>query len=65
LQPASTLAKVPQRVGVRRTALGARSEAAQGVDAALLQEVIAALGHRLRPRALPLSQKTSCISARK
>jgi hypothetical protein len=53
LQQASTLAKVQQRLGVRRTSLGALSEAAQVFDAALLPEVIAALGHRLRPRALP------------
>jgi Transposase DDE domain len=53
LQQASTLAKVQQRLGVRRTSLGALSEAAQVFDAALLQEVIAALGNRLRPRALP------------
>jgi hypothetical protein len=53
LQHASTLAKVQQRWGVRRTSLGALSEAAHVFDAALLQEVIATLGSRLRPHGLP------------
>jgi DDE family transposase len=48
LQQATTLAKVQRRLGVRRTSVGALSEAAQVFDAALLQEVIAALGGRLR-----------------
>ena len=53
LQQATTLAKVQQRLGVRRTALGALSEAATVFDAALLQQVIAALGARLRPQVPP------------
>jgi hypothetical protein len=53
LQQATTLAKVQQRLGVRRTSLGALSEAATVFDAALLQEVIAALGARLRPHVPP------------
>jgi hypothetical protein len=49
LQQASTLEKVHQRLGVSRTSLGSLSEAAQVFDAALLQDVIAELGARLRP----------------
>ena len=49
LQQASTLKKVQQRLGVRQTSLGSLSEAAQVFDAALLQDVIAELGARLRP----------------
>jgi hypothetical protein len=44
LQQASTLATVQQRLGIRRTALGSLSEAAQGFDASLRHEVIATLG---------------------
>jgi hypothetical protein len=47
LQQATTFAKVQRRFGVRPTSLGALSEAAQVFDAALLQEVIAALGRRI------------------
>jgi Transposase DDE domain len=50
LQQATTLAEVQRRLGVRRTSLGALSEAAHVFDAALLQEVIAALGRRIRPQ---------------
>ncbi|MGH8066088.1 MAG: hypothetical protein ACRERE_12830 [Candidatus Entotheonellia bacterium] len=50
LQQATTLAKVQRRLGVRRTSLGALSEAAQVFDAAVLQEVIAELGSRIRPQ---------------
>jgi len=49
LQQASTLETVQQRLGIRRTLLGSLSEAAQVFDAALLHEVIAELGARLRP----------------
>lgn len=52
LQQATTLAKVQARVGIRPTALGTLSEAAQVFDAALLQEVIAALGRRIPPPAV-------------
>jgi hypothetical protein len=47
LQQATTLAKVQARFGLRPTALGTLSEAAQVFDAALLQDVIAALGRRI------------------
>ena len=47
LPQATPLAKVPARFGVGPTSLGALSEAGQVFDAALLQEVIAALGQRL------------------
>jgi Transposase DDE domain len=49
LQQTTTLATVPQRLGIRRTSLGALSEAAQVFDAALLHEVLTALGAQLRP----------------
>jgi hypothetical protein len=47
LQQTTTLAAVRQRFDVRPTSLGALSEAAHVFDAALLQEVIAALGRRI------------------
>jgi len=53
LQQATTLAKVQERLGVRRTSLGALSEAAYVFDAALLHAVIAELGAHLRPH-MPL-----------
>jgi hypothetical protein len=46
VQQLSTLAKVQQRWGVRRTALGTLSEAATVFDAALLQDVISELALR-------------------
>jgi hypothetical protein len=49
LQQATTLAKVQQRLGVRRTSLGALSEAAYVFDAALLHEIIGELGVQLHP----------------
>jgi hypothetical protein len=49
LQQTTTLAKVQARLGVRRTSLGALSEAAQVFDAALLHAVLTALGAQLRP----------------
>jgi len=52
LQQATTLAKVQPRFGLRPTSLGALSEAAQVCDAALLQAVIAELGHRIPPPAV-------------
>jgi hypothetical protein len=58
LQQASTLANVQQRLGVRRTSLGALSEAAQVFDAALLQEVIAELGARVRP-GVPVAEQAA------
>jgi hypothetical protein len=56
LQQATTLAKVQQRLGVRRTSLGALSEAAYVFDAALLHEVIGALGAQLQPH-VPLAEQ--------
>jgi hypothetical protein len=50
LQQATTLTKVQAHLGVRRTSLGALSEAAQVFDAAWLHEVIAELGSRIRPQ---------------
>jgi hypothetical protein len=52
LQQATTLATVQARFGLRPTALGTLSEAAQVFDAALLHEVIGALGQRIPPPAL-------------
>ena len=49
LQQTTTLAQVQARFGIRRTALGALSEAASVFDAALLHEVLTALGAQLRP----------------
>ena len=51
VQQLSTLAKVQQRWGVRRTALGSLSEAATVFDAALLQDVISELALRAWARA--------------
>jgi hypothetical protein len=58
LQQASTLENVQQRLGVRRTALGSLSEAAQVFDAALLHDVIAELGARLAP-GVPLAEQAA------
>jgi len=49
LQQATTLANVQHRLGVRRTSLGALSEAAYVFDATLLHEIIGELGLRLHP----------------
>ncbi len=49
LQQTTTLTKVQERLGVRRTSLGALSEAAYVFDAALLHEVLTTLGAQLRP----------------
>lgn len=51
VQQLSTLAKVQQRWGVGRTALGSLSEAATVFDAALLQDVISELALRAWTRA--------------
>jgi Transposase DDE domain len=51
VQQLSTLAKVQQRWGIRRTALGSLSEAATVFDAALLQDVISELALRAWTRA--------------
>ena len=53
LQQVTTLAKVQQRLGIRRTSLGALSEAARVFDAALLREVIAELALRVRAQGAP------------
>ena len=52
LQQTTTLAQVQARFGIRRTSLGALSEAASVFDAALLHEVLTALGAQRQP---PLS----------
>src|SRR2546426_2618906 len=49
LQQTTTLAQVQARFGIRRTSLGALSEAASVFDAALLHEVLTALGAQLQP----------------
>jgi len=49
LQQMTTLAQVQARFGIRRTALGALSEAASVFDAAWLHAVLIALGAQLRP----------------
>lgn len=51
VQQLSTLAKVQQRWGMRRTALGSLSEAATVFEAALLQAVISELAWRAWTRA--------------
>ncbi len=51
VQQLSTLVKVQQRWGIRRTALGSLSEAATVFDAALLQDVISELALRAWTRA--------------
>ena len=56
LQQTTTLTKVQERLGVRRTSLGTLSEAAQVFDAALLHEVLLALGAQLRPH-MPLADQ--------
>ena len=52
LQQTTALTKVPARLGVRRTSLGARSAAAQVCDAALVHEVLLALGGNAHKRVL-------------
>jgi Transposase DDE domain len=58
LQQTTTLATVQQRLGIRRTSLGALSEAAQVFDAALLHEVLTALGAQLRPH-VPVAEQAA------
>ena len=58
LQQTTTLANVQARLGVRRTSLGALSEAAYVFDAALLHEVLTTLGPHLRPH-LPLAEQAA------
>jgi hypothetical protein len=58
LPQASALDNVPQRLGVPRTALGSLSEAAQVFDAALLQDVLAELGARVRP-GVPVAEQAA------
>jgi hypothetical protein len=57
-QQVTTLAKVQARLGVRRTSLGALSDAAYVFDAALLHEVIGALGTQLRPQ-VPMAEQVA------
>jgi hypothetical protein len=56
LQQTTTLRKGQERLGVRQTSLGARSDAASVFDAALLHEVVTTLGAPLRPP-LPLAEQ--------
>src|SRR3989441_3179779 len=49
LQQTTTLAQVQTQFGIRRTSLGALSEAASVFDAALLHQVLTALSTQLRP----------------
>ena len=49
LQQTTTLTKVQERLGVRRTSLGTLSEAAYVFDAGLVHEVLTTLGAQLRP----------------
>jgi Transposase DDE domain len=56
LQQTTTLESVQQRLHVRRTSLGSLSEAAYVFDAALLHEILTALGAQLRPH-LPLAEQ--------
>ena len=58
LQQTTTLESVQQRLHVRRTSLGSLSEAAYVFDAALLHEVLTALGAQLRPQ-LPLAEQAA------
>jgi Transposase DDE domain len=58
LQQTTTLATVQARLGVRRTSLGALSEAAYVFDATLLHEVLLTLGAHLRPH-LPLAEQAA------
>ena len=55
LPQTTTLAKVQERLGVRRTSLRTLREAASVFDAALLHEVLIMLGAHLRP-SLPLAE---------
>lgn len=58
LQQTTELTKGQERLGVRRTSLGALSEATQVFDAALVHEVLLALGAQLRPQ-LPLADQAA------
>ena len=56
VQQTTTLMKVQKRLGIRRTSLGALSEAAYVFDAALLHEIVSTLGAQLRPH-VPLAEQ--------
>jgi len=56
VQQTTTLTKVQKRLGIRRTSLGALSEAAYVFDAALLHEIVTTLGAQLRPH-VPLAEQ--------
>jgi Transposase DDE domain len=58
LQQTTMLTQVQERLGVRRTSLGALSEAAYVFDAALLHEVLTPLGAQLHPH-LPLAEQAA------
>lgn len=57
LQQASTLDKVAAQLGVPRTSLGSLSEAARGLEAAALQEILAELAGRIPHPATPKEQQ--------
>jgi hypothetical protein len=56
LQQVTTLAKVQQRLGVRRPSLGALRDAASVFDAAWLHKLMAELGAQLQPH-VPLAEQ--------
>jgi hypothetical protein len=56
VQQTTTLTKVQERLGIRRTSLGALREAAYVFDAALLHEIVTTLGAQLRPY-VPLAEQ--------
>src|SRR5712691_5726210 len=56
VQQTTTLTRVQERLGVRRSSLGALSEAAYVFDAALLHEIVTTLGAQLRPH-VPLAEQ--------
>ena len=56
VQQTTTLTKVQERLGIRRTSLGALREAASGCDAALWHEIVPPLGAPRRPP-VPLAEQ--------
>jgi len=56
VQQSPTLTKVQERLGIRRTSLGALREAASGCDAALWHEIVPPLGAPRRPP-VPLAEQ--------
>ena len=64
LQQMTTFAHVQAQFGIRRTSLGALSEAASVFDAALLHAVLTALSAQLQPHRPTYPQVTASRSAR-